>query len=67
MNDNERDQVRTYALAIFVILSIFIFWVLCILAPLGDSDLAKFLASALVTPFGAIIYFFYRKPKKEVK
>jgi len=66
MKENEAYQKRTYALATGIMLFIFVFWTLCVTAPLKDVELAKFIASALVTPFGVIVYFFFRKPKKDV-
>ena len=61
---DEQYQKRTYALTIFFTVCIFGFWALCITAPLQDVEFAKYIGSALVPAFMAMVYFFYRKPKK---
>jgi len=64
-SERELYQRRTYALAVFVILCIFIFWSMCVLAPVENPDLATFLCGGLSAGLMAIIYFFYRRPKKD--
>ena len=62
MEDNY--QKRTYALAVFSLLSIIIFWVFCLIAPLENETLANTLATALIAPVVMILQFFYRKAKE---
>ena len=61
--EDERYQKRIFALAVFVMTIIVIFWSLCILV-VPESQLANIIAGALTTPFGAVIYFFFRKAKE---
>jgi len=61
----ENYQKRNYALAVFSLTVIIIFWVLCLVAPLANETLANTLSTALIAPVIMILQFFYRKAKGE--